>query len=117
MVKPWSNTSQRLVKTPISLNLLQNFCHILQISPKHFKISQYKSCPAAFQIFEGHNFAFVWHFKFWVEKGEKLGPLQLLLFIGAMKTGTLPAEPARTIDRNIWQLRLKDRYGEPERGE
>jgi hypothetical protein len=29
----------------MSLNVLRNFCRVLQISPKHFKISQYKSCP------------------------------------------------------------------------
>jgi hypothetical protein len=28
------------------------------------------------QFFKGHNFAFGWHFKFCVEKGEKLGQLQ-----------------------------------------
>jgi hypothetical protein len=38
------------------------------------------------QFFEGHNFAFGWNFKFRVESGEKLGQLQLLLFICVMKT-------------------------------
>jgi hypothetical protein len=28
----------------MSLNVLRNFCRVLQISPKHFKISQYESC-------------------------------------------------------------------------
>jgi hypothetical protein len=28
------------------------------------------------QFFEGHNFAFAWHFKFVVENGEKLRQLQ-----------------------------------------
>jgi hypothetical protein len=30
----------------MSLNSLQNFCRVLQILPKHFKFSQYKSLPA-----------------------------------------------------------------------
>jgi hypothetical protein len=27
------------------------------------------------QLVEGHNFRVEWHFKFWAEKGEKLGQL------------------------------------------
>jgi hypothetical protein len=48
---PWSTSDQGLVKTlvkplehPISLSVSRNFCRVLQISPKHFKISQCKSC-------------------------------------------------------------------------
>jgi hypothetical protein len=38
------------------------------------------------QFFKGHNFAFGWHSKFSVKKGEKLGQLQETLFTLAMKT-------------------------------
>jgi hypothetical protein len=44
LIKSTPTCGQPLVKT-LSLNFLQNFCRALQISPKHFKISQYKSCP------------------------------------------------------------------------
>jgi hypothetical protein len=47
------------------LNILRNFCRVLQISPKHFKISQYECCLVfrgtqlsywmAFQIFSGRG--------------------------------------------------------------
>jgi hypothetical protein len=39
LVKAQSNPSQ----PPMSLNLLENFCRVLQISPKHFNFSQYKN--------------------------------------------------------------------------
>jgi hypothetical protein len=41
------------IKTPMSLNSLQNFCRVLQISSKHFKIGQYKSCSS----FRGTHFS------------------------------------------------------------
>jgi hypothetical protein len=57
--KPWSNPTQTLV----TLDVFRNFCHVLQIPPKHFKIYLYESCPAcwgtqlscklAFQILSG----------------------------------------------------------------
>jgi hypothetical protein len=40
MVKVWSNPTQTLV----TLDVFRNFCRVLQISPKHLKIYQYKSC-------------------------------------------------------------------------
>jgi hypothetical protein len=47
---PWSTSGQGLVKTlvtplehPLTFNVSWNFCRVLQISPKHFKISQCKS--------------------------------------------------------------------------
>jgi hypothetical protein len=51
------------------------------------------------QFFEGNNFSFGWHFKFWVESGEKLGQLQILLFIGAMKNQNF----ARRSCSNHWE--------------
>jgi hypothetical protein len=65
LIKSTHTCGQTLVKdtvkpylNPKSLNVLPNFCRVLQISPKHFKISQYESCPV-----------------FRVEKDEKLGQL------------------------------------------
>jgi hypothetical protein len=48
---PWSTSGQGLVKNlvkplehPLTLLCRRNFCRVLQISPKHFKFSQCKSC-------------------------------------------------------------------------
>jgi hypothetical protein len=40
----WSNTSQNPTRTLWHPCQPENFCRVLQISPKHFKFSQYKSC-------------------------------------------------------------------------
>jgi hypothetical protein len=45
VVKLWSKARSNPTETLVSLNILRNFCRVLQISPKHFKISQYESCP------------------------------------------------------------------------
>jgi hypothetical protein len=46
--QPWSTLGQTLVKDPLNtlgpFYVSRNFCCVLQISPKHFKISQCKSC-------------------------------------------------------------------------
>jgi hypothetical protein len=46
--QPWStfgqNSTQNLFEHPLTFYVSRNFCHVLQISPKHFKISQCKSC-------------------------------------------------------------------------
>jgi hypothetical protein len=44
LVNPWSNPTQNPLNTPLPSLVSHNFCRILQISPKHFKISQCKSC-------------------------------------------------------------------------
>jgi hypothetical protein len=44
LVNPWSNPTQNPLITPLPSSVSQNFCLVLQISPKHFKISQCKSC-------------------------------------------------------------------------
>jgi hypothetical protein len=64
-------TVKTLIKNPMSLNVLRNFCSILQNSPKHFKISYIK----VIQWFEEHNFHVGRHFNFWGEKGGKHGQL------------------------------------------
>jgi hypothetical protein len=45
--QPWSTLGQTLLKTlehPFALQCQQNFSRVVQISPKHFKISECKSC-------------------------------------------------------------------------
>jgi hypothetical protein len=44
LVNPWSNATQNPLNTPLPSSVSRNFCHVLQISPKYFKFSQYKSC-------------------------------------------------------------------------
>jgi hypothetical protein len=52
LIKLTHMCGQTLVKStvkphlnPRDLECFQNFCRVLQISPKHFKIYQYESCP------------------------------------------------------------------------
>jgi hypothetical protein len=63
----WSTHGQNPGHTPLPLSILQNFCRVLQISPKHFKISQYKSCP----VFRGTQLCFWVAFQIWSVKGRK----------------------------------------------
>jgi hypothetical protein len=63
----WSTLGQNPGQTPMSLNSLRNFCHILQISPKHFGFSQYKSCP----VFRGTQLCFRVAFQILSGKGWK----------------------------------------------
>jgi hypothetical protein len=59
------------------LNVFRNFCHVLQNSPKHFKISQYENCPN----FRGTQLS-CW-MAFLILSGKKVKNLvncQLLLF-------------------------------------
>jgi hypothetical protein len=44
LVNPWSNPTQNPLNTPLPSSVSRYFCHVLQISPKHFKFSQYKRC-------------------------------------------------------------------------
>jgi hypothetical protein len=65
LIKSTPTCGQTLVKT-LSLNSLKNFCSVLQISPKHFTTSQYKSCP----VFRGTQLCFwvalqIWSGKWW----------------------------------------------------
>jgi hypothetical protein len=46
VVNPWSKTRSNPTATLMSMNVLWNLCRVLQISPKHFKIYLYESCPA-----------------------------------------------------------------------
>jgi hypothetical protein len=62
--QPWSTFIQTLVQNPLNTlgptSVAQNFCRVLQISPKHFKISQ---CKVVYFV-EGHNFHVEWHLRF-----------------------------------------------------
>jgi hypothetical protein len=44
LVNPWSIPTHNPLNTPLTFYVSRNFCRVLQISPKHFKFSQYKSC-------------------------------------------------------------------------
>jgi hypothetical protein len=61
LIKSTTTCGQPLVKTPVSLNSLWNFCRVLQISPKHSKISQYKSCS----VFRGTQLCFLVPLQIW----------------------------------------------------
>jgi hypothetical protein len=62
----WSKFCQNPDQTPLPLSALRNFCSVLQISPKHFTIPQYKSYP----VFRGTQLCFwvalpIWSGKWW----------------------------------------------------
>jgi hypothetical protein len=59
-----------------SVNVFRNFCRVLQISPKHFKIYQYESCP----VFRGTQLSCSGIFDFERKKVKKLVNYQQLLF-------------------------------------
>jgi hypothetical protein len=44
VVNPWSKTWSNPASTLTLVNVFWNFCHVLQISPKHLKIYQCESC-------------------------------------------------------------------------
>jgi hypothetical protein len=46
VVNPWSKTRSNPTETLMSMNVLRNFCRVLQNSPKHLKIYLYESCPS-----------------------------------------------------------------------
>jgi hypothetical protein len=50
-------------------------------------------------LVEGHNFYVDWHFKFWVEKGEKLGHCQQLLCTEAWRHSMLASRSCKTIEK------------------
>jgi hypothetical protein len=62
------------VKTGLTVDVSEcrpELLRVLQNSPKHFKLYLMK----VVHLVEGHNFHVDWHFKFWVEIGEKLDRL------------------------------------------
>jgi hypothetical protein len=46
----WSNPSQNPLKPILPSFVIRNFCRVLQISPKRFKLSQCKSCVVCWGI-------------------------------------------------------------------
>jgi hypothetical protein len=81
----WSKLSQKLAKTlvkPLVISCPSGT--FAAFSKFHLNTSNSTNIKVV-QFFEGHNFHVGWHFKFWVEKGEKLGQLQFSLFISALQ--------------------------------
>jgi hypothetical protein len=77
----WSKTRQTLLKPLCPSTPSGTFA---AFSKFHLNTSKSPNIKVV-QFFEGHNFHVGWHFKFWVEIGEKLGQLQSLLFISALQ--------------------------------
>jgi hypothetical protein len=82
---PWSTLGQRHGQTP-----LKNWCRRMSsgtfaaFSKFHRNTSNSTKIKVV-QFVEEHNFHVGWHFKFWAEKGEKLGQLQFSLFISTLQ--------------------------------
>jgi hypothetical protein len=97
VVHPWSKTRSNPSWTLISVNVFRNFCCVLQISPKHFKIYFYESCPAywgtqlscrmAFQILSAKGW------KTWSTGSTSCSPRP-----GGIQSWQ--AVPAKTIEKN-----------------
>jgi hypothetical protein len=45
VVNPWSKARSNPAYTVTSANVVQNFCRVVHMSPKHLKFYQNKSCP------------------------------------------------------------------------
>jgi hypothetical protein len=69
-VNPWSKCWSNPTQTQVTLDIFQNFCRILQNSPKHLKIYLYGSCPA----FWGTQLSFRLAFQILSEKRWKTCP-------------------------------------------
>jgi hypothetical protein len=83
--KSTHTSGHSLVKTPVKPRCPTTSSGTFAVFSKiHLNTSKSPNIKVV-QFFEGHNFAFGWHCKFGVEDGEKLGQLEFLLFIGAMK--------------------------------
>jgi hypothetical protein len=78
VVKAWSKPRSNPYGIEHSPELFAAFFKIHLNTPKSPNIK-------VVQFFERHKFAFGRHCRFGVENGEKLGQLQILTFIGAMK--------------------------------
>jgi hypothetical protein len=100
----WSTFGQRHGQTPLktltSASVFRNFCRVLEISTKHFKIYQYESCPVcrgtqlscrlAFPVLSGN-----W-WKTWSTDSSSC----------SLRHGGIPswqAVPAKTIEKNTYE--------------
>jgi hypothetical protein len=85
-IHPWSTLGQRHGQTPFT-----SWCRWMSsgtfaaFSKFHLTTSNSTKIKVV-QFFEEHNFHVGWHFKFWAEKGEKLGQLQFSLFISTLQS-------------------------------
>jgi hypothetical protein len=101
---PWSKLGQRVGQnpgqTPMSLNFIQNFCRVLQISPKHIRISKYKSCP----VFLGSQLCFWVAFQIWSGKWWKTWSTAPDYYSPASRNiQSLPAVYAKSIAQNPYE--------------
>jgi hypothetical protein len=70
---PWSTPGQRHSQTPLKhLRQWMSSETFAAFSKFHLNTSKSTNMKVV-QLIEGHNFHVDWHFKFWVEIGEKLG--------------------------------------------
>jgi hypothetical protein len=71
VVNPWSKTWSNPLKPQCRWTSSGTFA---VFSKFHLNTSKSTTMKVV-QLVEGHNFHVDWHFKFWAEKGEKLGQL------------------------------------------
>jgi hypothetical protein len=71
LIKSTPTCGQPLVKTPVKPLCLWTLSGTFATFSKFHLNTLVSPNIKVVQFFEGHNFAFGWHFKFWVEKGEK----------------------------------------------
>jgi hypothetical protein len=72
---PWSTLGQRHGHTPLNhWRRRMSSGTFAAFSKIHLNTSK-STFMKVVHLVEGHNFHVYWHFKFWVEKGEKLGQL------------------------------------------
>jgi hypothetical protein len=72
---PWSTLGQRHGQTPLNhWRRWMSSGTFAALSKVHLNNSK-STFMKVVHLVEGHNFHVDWHFKFWAEKGEKLGQL------------------------------------------
>jgi hypothetical protein len=96
---PWPTRGQRHGQTPLNHWRRRVSSGTFVVFSKFHLNTSNSTKIKVVQFFEEHNFHVGWHFKFWVEKGEKLGQLQFSLFISV---GGLP-EKFGWIPKHAWE--------------
>jgi hypothetical protein len=72
---PWSTFGQRHGQTPLKPGRRRMSSGTFAVFSKFHLNTSKSTFMKVVQLVEGHNFHVEWHFKFWVEIGEKLGQL------------------------------------------
>jgi hypothetical protein len=72
---PWSTLGQRHGQTPLNLWRRRMSSETFAAFFKFHLNTSKSTFMKVVHLVEGHNFHVDWHFKFWAEKGEKLGQL------------------------------------------